>query len=65
MARRVNKDNAAHNYVTPTGKMTPEQLQARLSQNAVRIPHKKYDDTKQARNAEQSQRGIKRGGWDD
>lgn len=65
MARRVNKNGIPPGIVTGTGKMTPEQLQARLSQKAVRIPHKKFEDTRQARNAAQSLRGSQRRGWDD
>ena len=65
MARRVNTNGIPPGIVTGTGKMTPEQLQARLAQKAVRIPHKKFEDTRQARNAEQALRSAKRRGWDD
>ena len=53
-------------FVTPTGKMTAEQLRQRLAQRAVTIPHKKLDDTRKSRNAEQAKRQARRrDAWDD
>jgi len=57
---------ASRNIVLPTGKMSPDQLQARLSQNAVRIPHKHRQDSVKQRNEAQSRRGERNPrGFDD